>query len=66
MICLFQSPAAARQEVSCKAETLKTTEVNPIEDLIDYDPVEKTVMFGPMAIWKWVVRRMNSDKPVRV
>ena len=38
--------------------------LKPVTDLVDFDPVEKYVIYGPMAIWKWVVRRMNSDKPV--
>lgn len=55
---------AIKQNVSCKVEPLDPKALNPIEDLMDYDPVEGVIMFGPMAIWKYVVRRMNSEKPV--
>jgi hypothetical protein len=57
---------AKNQNVSCKVEPMDPASMNPVSDLVDFDPLDKTVMFGPMAIWKWVGRRMNSEKPVRL
>lgn len=60
---IFFLNAAVQQNVSCKVETMNGADLNPVTDLAFVD-ADGVFIYGPMAIWRWVAQRMNSDKPV--